>query len=185
MQHFTRLTSASTVAIAAALAAPAQAQSLGQRTPGAEGQQVYKRANCVGCHKWHGDGGGGYGGAALSLRRTELDREQIIEAIRCGRPATGMPYHQRDAYEGDARSCFDTTRAELGPQMPPAAVAFLRPSEVEAVADYVLAEIKGKGDVTLAECTRFFGQGTRMCHSFEAGAQPLRPAGAAADGRGH
>ena len=32
------------------------------------GQAIYKRANCVGCHKWHGDGGGGYGGAALSLR---------------------------------------------------------------------------------------------------------------------
>ena len=22
------------------------------------GQAIYKRANCVGCHKWHGDGGG-------------------------------------------------------------------------------------------------------------------------------
>ena len=24
------------------------------------GKAVYKKANCVGCHKWHGGGGGGY-----------------------------------------------------------------------------------------------------------------------------
>ena len=41
------------------------------------GKQVFKSANCVGCHKWHGNGGGGYGGDALSLRKTELTREQI------------------------------------------------------------------------------------------------------------
>ena len=50
----------------------------------AEGIADYKKANCVGCHKWHGDGGGGYGGAALSLRKTILTREQIIETIGCG-----------------------------------------------------------------------------------------------------
>ena len=25
---------------------------------------TYKKGNCMGCHKWHGDGGPGYGGAA-------------------------------------------------------------------------------------------------------------------------
>ena len=35
------------------------------------GKTVFSRANCVGCHKWHGNGGGGYGGDALSLRKTE------------------------------------------------------------------------------------------------------------------
>src|ERR671922_137079 len=64
------------------------------------GKQVYQEANCVGCHKWHGDGGGGYGGAALSLRRTTLDRDLLLEVVRCGRPATRMPYHDRNAYEG-------------------------------------------------------------------------------------
>ena len=36
----------------------------------ADGKQVYESANCMGCHKWHGQGGGGYGGVALSLRET-------------------------------------------------------------------------------------------------------------------
>ena len=55
------------------------------------GRRVYEKANCVGCHKWHGGGGGGYGGAALSLRETTLERGDLIEVIRCGRPATRIP----------------------------------------------------------------------------------------------
>jgi hypothetical protein len=63
---------------------PARAQA-----PSDLGRRVYEKANCVGCHKWHGGGGGGYGGAALSLRETMLDRADLIEMVRCGRPATG------------------------------------------------------------------------------------------------
>src|SRR6516165_5611752 len=68
------------------------------------GKQVFKRANCMGCHKWHGNGGGGYGGDALSLRQTELTRDQIIETVHCGRPGTGMPYFARGAY--DSVKCY-------------------------------------------------------------------------------
>ena len=67
--------------------------------PADPGRRVYEKANCVGCHKWHGGGGGGYGGAALSLREKALDKELLLEVIRCGRPATRMPYHARDAYK--------------------------------------------------------------------------------------
>ena len=35
----------------------------------ARGKHVYRQANCVGCHKWHGGGGGSYGGGrALAPR---------------------------------------------------------------------------------------------------------------------
>ena len=57
-----------------------------------DGQAIYKRANCVGCHNFgDGQGGGGYGGAALSLRETALDEELIVQTISCGRPGTGLP----------------------------------------------------------------------------------------------
>jgi hypothetical protein len=46
-------------------------------------------ANCVGCHKWHGGGGAATAGRRLSLRETVLERADLIEVIRCGRPATG------------------------------------------------------------------------------------------------
>jgi len=125
------------------------------------GKQVFKSANCVGCHKWHGNGGGGYGGDALSLRKTELTREQIIETVSCGRPGTGMPFHLRGAYE--SQPCYGLTRAQISDSMPPEAAGFLRPGEVEAVVDYVIAHVKGKGEPTYDECTAFFGSASRVC----------------------
>lgn len=126
-----------------------------------EGKRVYQRANCMGCHKWHGNGGGGYGGDALSLRRTQLDRDQIIETVSCGRPGTGMPYHLRGAY--DTVKCYGMTRAEMGSNMPPEGTVFLRPAEIAAVADYVIAHIKGKGEPDLADCIAFFGTQSHVC----------------------
>lgn len=131
------------------------------------GKRVYVKANCVGCHKWHGDGGGGYGGAALSLRTTALDREQIAEIVRCGRPSTGMPYHTRDAY--GAVECYGgMAKADLGQDAPPTAKTFLRPEEVESVTDYVMASLKGReGAPTKADCVAFWGPTSRECGSMQ------------------
>ena len=126
------------------------------------GKRVYKKANCMGCHKWHGGGGGGYGGAALSLRATELDRDQLLEVVRCGRPGTRMPYHDREAYKAD--SCYGgMTKADLGEDFPAQAAVFLRPQEIEAVVDYVQHQLQGKGEPTKADCTAFWGEGERQC----------------------
>ena len=135
-----------------------------------EGRAVYARANCVGCHKWHGSGGGGYGGAALSLRKTELDKEQIIQTVTCGRPGTGMPYFSRGAYSDDPSAphpCNGLTKQELGDVHVAEATIFLAPAEIEAVADYVLATIKGKGEPNLEECVAFFGDGSRACEIYK------------------
>jgi mono/diheme cytochrome c family protein len=126
------------------------------------GRRVYEKANCVGCHKWHGGGGGGYGGAALSLRETALDHEMLVEVIRCGRPATRMPYHDRGAYQ--AADCYGgTTKADLGADFPPKAATFLRDPEIEAVADYVIARQQGKGEPTYDDCVAFWGANSQEC----------------------
>jgi mono/diheme cytochrome c family protein len=126
------------------------------------GRQVYEKANCVGCHKWHGGGGGGYGGAALSLRETALDHEMLVEVIRCGRPATRMPYHDRGAYQ--ATDCYGgTTKADLGADFPPKAATFLRDPEVEAVAEYVVVRLQGKGEPTRDDCIAFWGAESHEC----------------------
>lgn len=141
----------------------------------AAGKAVYKRANCMGCHKWHGDGGGGYGGDALSLRQSTLTREQIIQTIGCGRPATGMPYHLRDAYDGT--ECYGANRSQLGDAMPPEPANFLRPPEIEAVADYVIAHINGKGAPDLADCLTFFGDSSRVCNIYRQPASAVAKVG--------
>lgn len=63
------------------------------------GKEIFKsKATCQYCHRWDGNGDQGYGGLALSLRKTQLTHDQLIETIRCGRPGTGMPYHDQFSY---------------------------------------------------------------------------------------
>jgi mono/diheme cytochrome c family protein len=154
---------------------------LGQSAdPTGAGKAVFKRANCFGCHKWHGNGGGGYGGDALSLRKTELTREQIIETVGCGRPSTGMPFFTRGAY--DTVKCYGMNRQEAGDQIPREAGTFLRPNDIEAVADYVIANLKGKGEPNYAECVTFFGDTSRVCDVYKTQA-PSSPNPDAAAGK--
>ena len=127
------------------------------------GKRVYKKANCVGCHKWHGGGGGGYGGVALSLRDTTLDRDWLITLVRCGRPGTRMPYHDRNAYRGDNRDCYEMTADEFGEQLPPKAPRVLREKEIEAVVAYVQARIQGRGQPNHDDCTAFWGADATRC----------------------
>jgi mono/diheme cytochrome c family protein len=152
--------------LAAAYGQSAQAPA---SDPTGAGKAVFSRANCMGCHKWHGNGGGGYGGDALSLRKTELTRDQIIETVGCGRPGTGMPFFMRGAY--DEVKCHDMNRQDAGAQMPPEGGTFLRPKDIEAVADYVIAHIKGAGEPTYAECVTFFSNASRVCDIYKTQAQ--------------
>lgn len=169
--------------VALGLSMPAVAHAQAAQTPSpdptAAGKAVFAKANCMGCHKWHGNGGGGYGGDALSLRKTELTREQIIETVGCGRPGTGMPFFIRGAY--DEVKCHDMNRQEAGTAMPPEAATFLRPKEIEAVADYVLAHIKGFGEPNYAECVSFFSSGSRVCDIYKT--QEQKPDTAASTGK--
>ena len=127
-----------------------------------EGLRIFKSANCVGCHKWSGEGGGGYGGAAANLRATSLTTEQIEETIRCGRPMTGMPHFEEEAYS-DGR-CYGMKQGDLAAnQMPPEPDHPLRPADIRAVATYVVTYVKGKGPPNFAQCQAFFGSGSRVC----------------------
>jgi cytochrome c551/c552 len=154
----------------AATVGAAIAQTPKSSDPTSAGKAVFRRANCFGCHKWHGNGGGGYGGDTLSLRKTELTREQIIETVSCGRPGTGMPFFVRGAF--DTTKCYGMDRQEVDGQIPPEANVFLRQHDIEAVADYVLAHIKGKGEPNYAECVDFFGSTSRVCDVYKAKAAP-------------
>lgn len=75
-----------------------------------------------------------------------------------------MPFHFRNAYTDDpATSCYGITVAEIGDQMPNRARAFLSEREIEAIADYVMAWIIGRGEPTLEECELYFGAGHASC----------------------
>ena len=51
------------------------------------------KAQCSYCHGWAADGAGEpqSNGGAANLRDSRMNRDQLIEVIMCGRPATPMP----------------------------------------------------------------------------------------------
>jgi mono/diheme cytochrome c family protein len=126
------------------------------------GKEIFKtKATCQFCHKWDASGDQGYGGNALSLRKTQLTPAQMAEVIKCGRPGTAMPYHDKFAYTD--KRCYKMTREDLGKDMPQAATESLQPREVDAVVKYLFAKAVGRGESTYEECIDFWGSDTREC----------------------
>src|SRR5258705_820283 len=119
----TALTGAAAVAVVLSTIYGALAQSAAPSDPTDAGKAVFKRANCFGCHKWHGNGGSGYGGGALSLRKNEPAREKITENIACRRAGTGLPVFTPGAYA--TGNCYGLNRHDDVGQMPPPAQTLL------------------------------------------------------------
>jgi len=110
------------------------------------GKEIYKiKANCQ---------------FALSLRKTALNREQFAEVIKCGRPGTGMPYHDQYAYTD--KRCYGMTRDDVGKNMPLLGES-LSPREIDAVVKYLFAKAVGRGESTYQDCVDFWGTETRQC----------------------
>ncbi len=152
---------------ALSIAAPAFAQNPAAQAAEearfiAFGKEIFKsKAVCQYCHKWDASGDQGYGGNALSLRKTQLTPEQMTEVVKCGRPGTGMPYHDRFAYTD--KRCYGYTREQMGNDMPPAGNDFLSNREVDAVVKYLFAKDVGKGPATYEDCIDFWGTDTKQC----------------------
>ena len=131
------------------------------------GKEVFKnKAICQFCHKWDASGDQGYGGNALSLRITQMTREQVAEVIKCGRPATNMPYHDRFSYTD--KRCYGMDRAMAGKDMPPGANnEYLAPRDIDAVVRYLFARVVGKGPSNYEDCVDFWGKDTRQCDAMK------------------
>ena len=110
------------------------------------GQRLFQdKGDCKFCHGENGDGRGDprSPGAASNLHNTKLNREQLIEVIACGRPATEMPHFDKYAYE--EKNCYGLSADELGQKVPPDPHSTsLTKREIEAVTDYILATFAGK-----------------------------------------
>jgi Cytochrome C oxidase, cbb3-type, subunit III len=133
----------------------------------ARGQKIWTaKAGCPECHGWAGDGVGAFHseGRAPALRETELTRDQIRETIQCGRPGTPMPHFDRFAYTD--KRCYGLTADDLGDLKPNRAPTTLQPDEVDALADYVAAKLKGGGRVTRAQCLEYFGGAGSRCSNY-------------------
>lgn len=105
----------------------------------------HEKADCQFCHGPDGDGRGDprSPGRAANLHETTLTRDQLIEVIACGRPATEMPHFDKYAYEDT--DCYGLKGKDLGKDAPhdPHSTPLTR-REIEAVADYIIKTFVGK-----------------------------------------
>ena len=128
-----------------------------------------EKAQCSYCHGWAGDGSGEgqSNGGAANLRKTKLNRAQLITTIQCGRPSTAMPHFDESAYSD--RRCYGLTELELGSQTPSLPLgSTLQMREIETIADYILSKFVGRGTVTRDECEESFGKSARVCTEYAA-----------------
>ena len=134
----------------------------------AHGRRIFlEKGDCQYCHGWAGNGAGAgqSPGGAANLRKSQLGREQLITVIKCGIPGTPMPHFDEDAYT-DTR-CYGVTEADLGPRTPPLPPSSTLPSrDIEAVADFLLARIIGRGEITREECREAFGDRAKSCDDY-------------------
>ena len=99
-----------------------------------------------------------------NLRASVLDRETLIMLIKCGRPGSGMPAFDKFAYS-DGR-CYGLKQADIkAPNLAmPDPPATLQAREIEALADFLLAKIIGKGPMDHAKCVDYWGSENEVCN---------------------
>ena len=121
------------------------------------GKELFQsKGSCLFCHGWAGDGHGDphSPGNGANIRHTRLSRAELFEVISCGRPGTAMPHFDAYAYSEDP--CYGIQGTIPSTVIPPNPPRSLQPREINAIIDYLLANVIGKGPPTRAECVEFF-----------------------------
>jgi mono/diheme cytochrome c family protein len=115
------------------------------------GLETWRSSGCVDCHGPFADGerdDDDYPFGA-NLRTTRLDAAGIRLTIRCGRPGTGMPSFDGDAYT--ARACYGRPLGAPPDNLQPTPL-----EEIDGLVAYLQARIVGHGKVTRQECLSYF-----------------------------
>ena len=106
----------------------------------------------MGCHSWHGKGGGGYG-AGVSLRNPSYEVSELINIIKCGIPGTGMPYFYRKSYKKE--KCYDTLFEDYSvSDRPKNSKSFINERQIKNLAAFVYSELQGK-ELDKEYCSKF------------------------------
>lgn len=134
------------------------------------GKIVFRTAGgCVNCHGWAADGKTGINMRAptgSNLREAASDKDALTEAIKCGRPGTAMPYHDRTAYRDDR--CFGMVMSDFDPGSAPTRGKSIRDKDIANLVAYLQTHVIGLGEPTYEECANFFDNpAARACENLE------------------
>lgn len=156
--HVTRAAAAMLLPFMLAMPATTVAQAADPVGDPARGKAVFRSVgDCMRCHGWAADGRSGVHLRAppgSNLRETALDAEGLAEVIRCGLPGTPMPYHSRQAYDGDG--CYGMSLDDFDADDKPKRGKTFGDEDIQNVVAYLQSEVIGLGKPTFEECTAFF-----------------------------
>jgi len=133
-----------------------------------EGLRLYtQKGACQACHGWAGDGRkmDNQMPTGANLRESQLDRANMIMAIKCGRPGRGMPAYDRLAYS-DGR-CWGMKKSDLKGLTVADPPAPLQLREIETLTDFMFAKMVGQGAMDRAKCVAYWGGDSDVCREFK------------------
>jgi len=132
------------------------------------GMETWKTAGCTDCHGPFADGDKQReeSPSGPSLReRTHHTVETLKTVIGCGRPGSDMPAFEDGAYT--TRQCYGRDLGNAPGNMYPAP-ARLTTDQIDALANYLLARVIGRGPITKAECLAFYDEARNpLCDGFK------------------
>jgi mono/diheme cytochrome c family protein len=132
----------------------------------AAGLATWKSAGCVDCHGPFADGDREDDDYPIgaNLRTTRLDGTLLKTTIRCGRPGTGMPSFDEEAYT--KRECYGRPLGDRPGNLQPTPRT-LSLEEIDLVITYLQARIIGRGRITRQECLAYFDDQADACEDYK------------------
>jgi mono/diheme cytochrome c family protein len=130
------------------------------------GLATWKTAGCVDCHGPFADGDRDDDDYPIgaNLRTTKLGGADIKMTIRCGRPGTGMPSFDDDAYT--MRECYGRPLGARPSNLQPTPRT-LSPEEIDLIIAYLQARIIGRGKITRDECLAYYDGQPDTCEDYK------------------
>jgi mono/diheme cytochrome c family protein len=130
------------------------------------GLATWKTAGCVDCHGPFADGDRDDDDYPIgaNLRTTKLGAADIKMTIRCGRPGTGMPSFDENAYT--MQGCYGRPLGARPSNLQPTPRT-LSPEEIDLLIAYLRARIVGRGRITREECLSYYDGQTDTCQDYK------------------
>lgn len=130
------------------------------------GLAAWKTAGCADCHGPFADGDREDDDYPIgaNLRTAKLGAAALKMTIRCGRPGTGMPSFDEDAYT--MRECYGRALGPRPNNLQPTARA-LTLEEIDVVIAYLQASIIGRGKITRTECLAYYDEQPDTCEDYK------------------
>jgi len=140
--------------VIAAMAHATAAWAQGEE-PVKAGLEIWKSSGCADCHGPFADGDKQRDEmpTGANLRGSRLDTAALKQTISCGRPDTGMPSFDAQAYT--VHACYGQPLGTAPDNLYPAP-RILTQAQIDSVITYLQARVLGRRQITHEDCLYYY-----------------------------